>query len=133
MGPKLDGGGGVSRGSAKSPNLTFFFFEAFPKFADHVIWVQKSQREVYLFMGHPVFFQIFFNSIFKQFIYQFFYTSEITQFKCFMTSEPGIHLVFALSPYLNIEQQQPLLQLVCSIKIKMYFLPSWLSRIWSIE
>ena len=30
MGPKLGGGGGVSGGSAKSPNLTFFFFEAFP-------------------------------------------------------------------------------------------------------
>ena len=30
-GPKLGGGGGVSGGSAKSPNLTFFFFEAFPK------------------------------------------------------------------------------------------------------
>ena len=29
-GPKLGGGGGVSGGSAKSPNLTFFFFEAFP-------------------------------------------------------------------------------------------------------
>ena len=28
-GPKLGGGGGVSGGSAKSPNLTFFF-EAFP-------------------------------------------------------------------------------------------------------
>ena len=29
-GPKLGGGGGVSGGSAKSPNLTLFFFEAFP-------------------------------------------------------------------------------------------------------
>ena len=28
-GPKLGGGGGVSGGSAKSPNVTFFF-EAFP-------------------------------------------------------------------------------------------------------
>ena len=29
-GPKLGGGGGVSGGSAKSPNFTFFF-EAFPR------------------------------------------------------------------------------------------------------
>ena len=29
-GPKFIGGGGVRRGSAKSPSLSYFFFEAFP-------------------------------------------------------------------------------------------------------
>ena len=40
-GPKFGGEGGVRRGSAKSPNLTFFF-EAFPKVDRLVRTCQKS-------------------------------------------------------------------------------------------
>ena len=53
MGPKLGGGGGVTGGSAKSPNFTFVFLEAFPKLQlelklSSIIYKETSLKKVVL-------------------------------------------------------------------------------------
>ena len=47
----------LSNKSEANPNSIHkyvFINTKFFKFADHVIWVQNTQKEVYLFMGHLV-------------------------------------------------------------------------------
>ena len=55
-GPKFIGGGGVRRGSAKSPSLSYFFFEAFPNL------MQFSANFVFVNDYTPVYSMDFFLS-----------------------------------------------------------------------